>query len=32
VAPGRVKKSPPTLLLWLAWICSLLRVVSDGGG
>src|SRR5215831_17088786 len=32
VAPGRVKKSPPRLLLWLAWICSLLRVVSDGGG
>jgi hypothetical protein len=27
-----VKKSPPTLLLWLAWICSLLRVLSDGGG
>jgi hypothetical protein len=27
-----VKRSPPTLLLWLAWICSLLRVVSDGGG
>jgi len=27
-----VKKSPPRLLLWLAWICSLLRVVSDGGG
>jgi len=20
------------VLLWLAWICSLLRVVSDGGG
>src|SRR2546426_8188495 len=32
VAPGRVKKRPPRLLLWLAWICSLLRVVSDGGG
>src|SRR5215468_6977883 len=32
VAPGMVKRSPPTLLLWLAWICSLLRVVSDGGG
>src|SRR5258708_98570 len=32
VAPGRVKKSPPTLLLWLAWICSLLRGGSDGGG
>src|ERR1700757_667037 len=32
VAPGRVKKSPPRLLLWLAWICSLLRVVSGGGG
>src|SRR5262249_61346436 len=32
VAPGMVKKSPPTLLLWLAWICSLLRVLSDGGG
>src|SRR5215831_3664580 len=32
VAPGMVKKSPPRLLLWLAWICSLLRVVSDGGG
>jgi hypothetical protein len=27
-----VKRSPPTLLLWLAWICSLLRVLSDGGG
>ena len=27
-----VKKSPPTLLLWLAWICALLRVLSDGGG
>ena len=27
-----VKRSPPTLLLWLAWICSLLRAVSDGGG
>jgi hypothetical protein len=27
-----VKKSPPRLLLWLAWICSLLRVLSDGGG
>ena len=27
-----VKKRPPTLLLWLAWICSLLRVLSDGGG
>jgi hypothetical protein len=27
-----VKKRPPRLLLWLAWICSLLRVVSDGGG
>src|SRR5215472_19112927 len=32
VAPGMVKRSPPTLLLWLAWICSLLRVLSDGGG
>src|SRR5262249_29015908 len=32
VAPGMVKRSPPRLLLWLAWICSLLRVVSDGGG
>src|SRR5262249_4105790 len=32
VAPGMVKKSPPRLLLWLAWICSLLRVLSDGGG
>jgi hypothetical protein len=27
-----VKKSPPTLLLSLAWICSLLMVLSDGGG
>jgi hypothetical protein len=27
-----VKNSPPTLLLWLAWICALLRVLSDGGG
>jgi hypothetical protein len=27
-----VKKRPPRLLLWLAWICALLRVVSDGGG
>jgi len=27
-----VKKSPPRLLLWLAWICSQLREVSDGGG
>ena len=27
-----VTKSPPTLLLWLAWICALLRVLSDGGG
>jgi hypothetical protein len=27
-----VKRSPPRLLLWLAWICSLLRVLSDGGG
>jgi hypothetical protein len=27
-----VKKSPPRLLLWLAWICALLRVLSDGGG
>src|SRR5262249_14346430 len=32
VAPGMVKRSPPRLLLWLAWICSLLRVLSDGGG
>src|SRR5262245_6520248 len=32
VAPGRVKRSPPRLLLWLAWICSPLRVESDGGG
>src|SRR5262249_11322219 len=32
VAPGMVKKSPPTLLLSLAWICSLLMVLSDGGG
>src|SRR5262249_35972189 len=32
VAPGMVKKSPPTLLLWLAWICSLLMGLSDGGG
>jgi hypothetical protein len=27
-----VKRSPPRLLPWLAWICSLLRVLSDGGG
>ena len=27
-----VKRSPPRLLLWLAWIWSLLRVLSDGGG
>ena len=27
-----VKRSPPRLLLWLAWICALLRVLSDGGG
>jgi hypothetical protein len=27
-----VKKSPPTLLLWLAWICALLRVLSEGSG
>ena len=27
-----MKKSPPRLLLWLAWICSLLRVLSDRGG
>src|SRR5262245_20637551 len=32
VAPGMVKRSAPRLLLWLAWICSLLRVLSDGGG
>src|SRR6516165_10732512 len=32
VAPGMVKRSPPRLLLWLAWICALLRVLSDGGG
>src|SRR6516225_4990544 len=32
VAPGMVKRRPPTLLLWRAWICSLLRVWSDGGG
>src|SRR6516225_11840489 len=32
VAPGMVKKSPPKLLLSLAWICALLRVLSDGGG
>src|SRR5215813_12917773 len=32
VAPGMVKKSPPRLLLSLAWICALLRVLSDGGG
>ena len=27
-----MKRSPPRLLLWLAWICALLRVLSDGGG
>src|SRR5262249_32718247 len=32
VAPGMVKRSPPRLLLSLAWICALLRVLSDGGG
>src|SRR5262249_37643164 len=32
VAPGMAKKSPPRLLLSLAWICALLRVLSDGGG
>src|SRR5262249_17571448 len=32
VAPGMGKRSPPRLLLWLAWICALLRGLSDGGG
>src|SRR5215831_5864151 len=32
VAPGMVKRRPPRLLLSLAWICSLLMVLSDGGG
>jgi len=27
-----VKRSPPRLLLSLAWICAVLRVLSDGGG